>query len=218
MPSRAHAFLPRRNLHLSPPFHLRQKLPPPNPTHGDYYSLLLSSPLPTASQSPKRSTTATLPASTIASEQYPNPKTALPSHKPLPDPKIVFGSRLAGPAERREKVLKAAEMAERPQEPDNCCMSGCVHCVWDIYREEVEEWAARRREKEKEGVMRAADSGRGRRKRGFKEGGWDDLGSMGDGFEGVDLRQEGLFEEVPVGIREFMATEKRLRERREGLK
>ncbi|CAM0136398.1 unnamed protein product [Umbelopsis sp. WA50703] len=27
---------------------------------------------------------------------------------------------------------------ERPKTPDNCCMSGCVHCVWDIYQEDME--------------------------------------------------------------------------------
>ena len=42
-----------------------------------------------------------------------------------------------------------------------------------------------------------------------------DLDGMGGGFDGVDVRQEGLFESVPIGIRQFMNTEKRLRERRE---
>ncbi|CCU81617.1 unnamed protein product [Blumeria hordei] len=28
----------------------------------------------------------------------------------------------------------------KPTEPDNCCMGGCVNCVWDRYHEEVEEW------------------------------------------------------------------------------
>ena len=83
-------------------------------------------------------------------------------------------------------------------------MSGCVHCVWDIYREEVEEWAARR--KDREVAMKLKGE--------VEEGAVGDLDGMGEGFEGRDLRQEGLFNRVPVGIREFMATEKRLRERR----
>lgn len=95
-------------------------------------------------------------------------------------------------------------------------MSGCVNCVWDAYREEVEEWArarARRR-------GHRATSGVGGEERGVGdeagEGGVGDL----DGVGGLDLdypgeREEGgLFEGVPVGIREFMSTEKRLRERR----
>ena len=48
------------------------------------------------------------------------------------------------------------------------------------------------------------------------EGGIGDLDEVGaGGFEGEDLDQEGLIEEVPVGRREFMATEKRLRERKQ---
>lgn len=74
-------------------------------------------------------------------------------------------------------------------------MSGCVNCVWDAYREEVEEWAARRRKREAEQEV---------------EGSNRDT----DGPEGGANYEEGaLFEGVPVGIREFMALEKRLRER-----
>lgn len=78
-------------------------------------------------------------------------------------------------------------------------MSGCVHCVWDAYREEVEEWAAARRKREGGEELQM-------RMEGGDEGGRSlDLG----GVEGGEL-----FEGVPVGIREFMDTEKRLRERR----
>lgn len=52
---------------------------------------------------------------------------------------------------------------------------------------------------------------------GGNEGGVGDLDEVG-GLRGVDLDLDGddgaLFEGVPVGIREFMNTEKRLRERR----
>ncbi|KAL9031330.1 MAG: hypothetical protein Q9196_000654 [Gyalolechia fulgens] len=89
-------------------------------------------------------------------------------------------------------------------------MSGCVNCVWDAYREEVEAWAGRRTEaarhlrgngvvEEEEGAKRKAREMRGRGR--MKVGDVDDEGT--------------LFEGVPVGIREFMATEKRLREKRE---
>ena len=98
-----------------------------------------------------------------------------------------------------------------------------MHCVWDAYREEVEEWAAVRQRKQ-----RATERQRGRRKGEGREGvaggatGDGGEGKVGDenevgglkGFEGVDLGDEGIFEGVPVGIREFMNTEKRLRERR----
>ena len=63
------------------------------------------------------------------------------------------------------------------------------------------------------GVARARDGEEGR---GGDEGGVGDMDGVG-GFRNMDLSGEdegGLFEGVPVGIREFMNTEKRLRERR----
>lgn len=102
-------------------------------------------------------------------------------------------------------------------------MSGCVNCVWEAYREEVEEWAVakRRREREErgarereEGMRRHADVryvGQGKEEEG-DGGGFEGLDGGGGGLE-VD--QEGLFDEVPIGMREFMATEKRLRERKQ---
>lgn len=84
-------------------------------------------------------------------------------------------------------------------------MSGCVNCVWDAYREEVEEWAARRRKRE-------AEERRAVQVRVEQEV----EGSIGDLDEPVvwgEHEAASLFEGVPVGIREFMALEKRLREK-----
>lgn len=85
--------------------------------------------------------------------------------------------------------------------------------MWDAYREEVEAWAGRQREKRRgldvsvkgEGEeVRKAREMRGKGRRMVEDGGEE---GEGDG---------DLFEGVPVGIREFMGLEKRLRERREG--
>lgn len=80
-------------------------------------------------------------------------------------------------------------------------MSGCVNCVWDRYGEEVEEWAAKRREADE------ALAGRRGEERVAEEG------------EGEGLERE-LLSGVPVGILEFMKQEKRLKEKhlREGTK
>lgn len=79
-------------------------------------------------------------------------------------------------------------------------MSGCVNCVWDAYREEVEVWAANRRGGGDIGREVSGDGG---------------VGNLdGSGYEGTEVGDEEMFKGVPVGIREFMNTEKRLRERR----
>ncbi|KAL8687687.1 MAG: hypothetical protein Q9218_006211 [Villophora microphyllina] len=191
----------------------RTRPDPPLRRHNedDYYSLLLSQPL--ASTSP----TIFAPPSS----PHPSPE---PAVSPRRDPSILFGTPLAGPSAARRRAGYGEEIGavgglERPREPDNCCMSGCVNCVWDAYREEVEAWAIRKREAaksvynvqgEEEAEKRKANEmrGRGRRMIGGPRGHEVESGTNDDD-EGA------LFEGVPVGIREFMATEKRLRERSE---
>ena len=94
------------------------------PTDDDYYSLLLSSPLPIAASLSNASTPPgprdTSP-STSANDSSKPPGPRNTSTNPPRDPRVVFGSRLAGPAEAREKQGWAEA---RPKEPDNCCMSG----------------------------------------------------------------------------------------------
>jgi hypothetical protein len=123
-------------------------------------------------------------------------------------------------------------------------MSGCVNCVWDRYRDELEEWAAARREADM--VLRKEKSfqkERKRRKSPSTQTGVSGTGLMlGDGEKGAahtavsmdddgsgsesnwetgldaEFTSEELFKGVPVGIREFMKQEKRLKEKhaREG--
>ncbi|EEF28728.1 conserved hypothetical protein [Ricinus communis] len=38
-----------------------------------------------------------------------------------------------------EKKLPPPPPPEKP-EPGDCCGSGCVRCVWDVYYEELEEY------------------------------------------------------------------------------
>lgn len=146
--------------------------------------------------------------------------------------RIVFGSKLAGPAERRAEINKASQMISgvlvppRPDEPDNCCMSGCVNCVWDGYREELEEWA----EKTKEAQMRLAEqrhkgeaTGMMTKPRGMPAHTAvsmdDDGGGSETNWASASLAAPAdLFADIPVGIREFMRTEKRLRAEREAAK
>ncbi|KAL8728152.1 MAG: hypothetical protein Q9181_005444 [Wetmoreana brouardii] len=198
-------YKPSREFHInSHKLHPRSKTIPPlrRSDEDDYYSLLLAQPL--ASTSP---TAFSPPAS-------PHPSTTKSQDSPRRDPSILFGTPLAGPSAARRRAgygeeVGAAGGLERPREPDNCCMSGCVNCVWDAYREEVEAWAARRREVAKlaHDVLGEDEEGEEKKAREMRGRGKRMIGEEGD--------EVALFEGVPVGIREFMATEKRLRERRE---
>ncbi|KAK3303157.1 oxidoreductase-like protein [Chaetomium strumarium] len=171
--------------------------------------------------------------------------------------RIIFGSRLVGPAERAERLaairtqsrlIAGVLVPPKPEEPDNCCMSGCVNCVWDRYRDEMEEWAERNAEAERK--MMAMDAGdvvgtteqsmecngnegeygthdeevdRGavtmEDDGGGSVGNWETRPTTAKGGRSVkDLWDEELYKNVPVGIREFMKQEKRLKEKhlREG--
>ena len=125
--------------------------------------------------------------------------------------RVVFGSRLAGPGERRDQIKKLSinvagiMVPPKPEEPDNCCMSGCVNCVWDQYRDEIEEWAEQ--------------SAKARAKLSTQQAGGQQAGTMDDDGGGnrsmLDPLGAGgdLFADIPVGIREFMKTEKKLKEK-----
>jgi predicted nucleic acid-binding Zn-ribbon protein len=98
-------------------------------------------------------------------------------------------------------------------------MSGCVNCVWDMYRDEMEEWAeqsakaraaiqAKREASESAGSVATEQATPSRTAvsmdddGGGSETNW--TGSTGD---------DKLFDDIPVGIREFMKTEKKLKKR-----
>ena len=138
--------------------------------------------------------------------------------------RTVFGSK-PGVRERRVEIDAASKevagirVPPKPSEPDNCCMSGCVNCVWDMYRDEMEEWAeqsakaraaiqARREEAEGSGSMVAEQGSPTHVAVSMDD---DGGGSETNWTEGA--AEDKLFDDIPVGIREFMKTEKKLKQR-----
>ncbi|MCJ1476980.1 hypothetical protein MMC13_005650 [Lambiella insularis] len=164
----------------------------------DYYSLLLSQPLYTTAPAVR----------TSPMSQKPSERT---KDATMAKARVVFGSRLAGPARRREiesksSLISGVLVPPRPQQPDNCCMSGCVNCVWDLYRDDMEDWAS----KSREARMKQAISNQNE-----VSGSMDDDGG-GSETSWTSEKGQDLFADVPIGIREFMKTEKVLKDRRKG--
>lgn len=179
------------------------------------------------------------------SSQLPPSSAAEPEPEPTKEQKlsIVFGTRLAGPGyqstrynpettppESTWKQINGVPIPPRPAEPDNCCMSGCVHCVWDDYRDDLEHWASRVRDARLTATATVADAdatadsrakGKDMRQNPRKEvaSASTSIDDDGGGSEANwDLPavpgEEDLFKGIPVGIREFMKTEKKLREKK----
>ena len=171
----------------------------------DYYALLLSSPLPATNPTLTAGTIPSTAATQNISLASDPSETSVPEKPVTTRPRVIFGSRLAGPAAR----AKEGWGERRPEEPDNCCMSGCVNCVWDAYREEVEEWAARQRQRQGQTQLYGMKAG------GKSKVSSDDGGGLGDldGMEGGNIMDaDEILKDLPVGIKEFIATEKRLKE------
>ncbi|EAT84412.2 hypothetical protein SNOG_08136 [Parastagonospora nodorum SN15] len=145
----------------------------------------------------------------------PEPRPKTQKEETLEKARIVFGSKLAGPAERRKeidaasKIIAGITVPPKPEEPDNCCMSG----------DDMEEWA------EKSAQARAAIQAQ--RNEGVGSGqmvagsgvpshvatSMDDDGGGSETNWDMDAGNDtsSLFDDIPVGIREFMKTEKKLK-------
>ncbi|EHY54038.1 hypothetical protein HRR83_004684 [Exophiala dermatitidis] len=199
--------------------HHRQAVP-----LGDFYTELLSSPLPKGSEADTTSLPEWVPKGDKTREER---------------AKQIFGAlrgsgyerRLPEIPESKWRTINGVPVPPRPLEPDNCCMSGCVHCVWDDYRDDLEEWAARVKEAQAKAQKKSTlsepkiqvnrpevhaasssmdDDG------GGSEGLWTTPSSRSSASSSSTpiIDEDLIFEGIPVGIREFMNTEKKIRERK----
>lgn len=66
----------------------------------------------------------------------------------------VFGGRIKGETRQsssrmnvgQPRVIAGVSVPDKPTEPDNCCMSGCINCVWEMYNDDIKDWNAKRKE------------------------------------------------------------------------
>lgn len=66
----------------------------------------------------------------------------------------VFGGRIKGDSRqsssRREigepRMIAGVLVPSKPTEPNNCCMSGCVNCVWEQFNDDLKDWKKLRSE------------------------------------------------------------------------
>ncbi|KAI1452992.1 oxidoreductase-like protein [Annulohypoxylon moriforme] len=237
---------------------------------GPYYEAILNRPQPipevkpeeppTSSPKSPRTTVKKTPArkpkesadekAAAAAASPSGPETSAKPATAQEKARIIFGSRLVGPAERAERLaairnrstlIAGVLVPPRPEEPDNCCMSGCVNCVWDRFRDDMEEWVAASARAEaalqaqqaqnsppSEKVAEAARNVEDRTPDragpasaismdddgGGSETNWQTDLKMADQPKiAKDLWDDDLYKNVPVGIREFMKQEKKLKEK-----
>lgn len=185
---------------------------------GDFYTDLLSKPLPKRSD-----VTSALPTFVPAGDESKEERA-----------RKLFGTMEGSRYQQKSNASKpdatwrtvnGVPVPPKPTEPDNCCMSGCVHCVWDDYRDDVESWAARLQEAQAKSPHRATDDAKASPSRPELQAvsrSMDDDGggseALWDGPSTSVSNEDALFESIPVGIREFMATEKRIRDRKRSRK
>ncbi|EPS40457.1 hypothetical protein H072_5707 [Dactylellina haptotyla CBS 200.50] len=152
---------------------------------------------------------------------------------------LVFGSPLAGPRRNtglkdQTRLVAGVLIPPKPQEPDNCCMSGCVHCgyadkknkiiqtplfcgiVWDIFREDFEEWATASSKAEKALQIQNPSSlaiNTSHSVESSESSAIRNSNGEGEKVEIIETMWKGL-EDIPIGIRVFMDTEKAIKSKK----
>lgn len=135
----------------------------------------------------------------------------------------IFGGRIKGDAPRSSsrinrgeaKVIAGITVPDKPKEPDNCCMSGCINCVWELFNEDVKDW----NDKRKSAAQHLAEKG-GKWPSNFyapiqylKEENYpEDFDGQPADVKALDKSEdEESWGNVPVTIRVFAEMEKKLK-------
>lgn len=136
----------------------------------------------------------------------------------------VFGGRIKGDSPQsssrisrgESRVIAGITVPDKPPEPDNCCMSGCINCVWELFNDDLKHWNDKRKEAAE--ILKT------------KGGKWpedfhppvkflakENLPESIANDKLFDSSAQGKDDEwgnVPVSIRVFAQTEKRMKEKR----
>ncbi|KAH7157387.1 oxidoreductase-like protein [Dactylonectria estremocensis] len=204
---------------------------------GSYYESILNAPSPrqrpyesSASTNHVASPSERKPTDNLRTDTASSPARSFqtePSATQTKEERIrnIFGSRVPSPEEiasrlatrtSQSTVIAGVRVPPKPEEPDNCCMSGCVNCVWELFREEMEEWAVKNTQAQRALANASAASASASAASVNDDGGgsetnWD----VPEPKIAKDMWAKDVFDKVPVGIREFMKQEKRLKEMHE---
>lgn len=133
----------------------------------------------------------------------------------------VFGGRIKGEDRvsssrifmGEPRIIAGVKVPDKPVEPDNCCMSGCINCVWEIYNDDIKDWEAKRTSAAKKLVQ--------------KGGVWpedfhppvkllrpENLPESMRGQASTTGPQEDAWTKVPVEMRVFAELEKKIKSRK----
>ncbi|KAI8815961.1 oxidoreductase-like protein [Fimicolochytrium jonesii] len=122
----------------------------PSHRYKGYWELILKQPhsyqfdpttLPQAQAAHRNTHTHTTPTPTaIVSDT--SPLSFMPGRSNAAPPAAKIFTPLTSVEASSAEELARLEAEEKalhpPAAPDNCCMSGCVHCVWDVYQADME--------------------------------------------------------------------------------
>ncbi|KAF3926136.1 hypothetical protein ABW21_db0200873 [Orbilia brochopaga] len=113
------------------------------------------------------------------------------------------------------KIIAGIRVPPKPQEPDNCCMSGCVNCVWDVFREDLENWAEAQSQAQQALQLQRHEAQLEPSKHTSDQSGLDknrNTDTVDALYDKVDM-WDGL-NDIPIGIRVFMDTEKAIKSKK----
>ncbi|KAI5965778.1 uncharacterized protein KGF55_001141 [Candida pseudojiufengensis] len=140
----------------------------------------------------------------------------------------VFGGRIKGEDRKsssriirgESKIIGGINVPSRPPEPDNCCMSGCINCVWELFEEDLKDW----NEKRQKAAAQLRSNG-GRWPENFnpplkylnKENYPKSMQNQTQFKDEFKTDEDESWGDVPVSIRVFTETEKRLKQKHKQL-